>query len=90
MRSSDNVGVTGYEIFTNGSLFSTVSNTTATVSGLSAGTTYAFTVKAKDAAGNRSAASTSRTVTTQSGTPEEAVMRCLFQNMLKALLITKR
>ncbi|MFL1895662.1 endonuclease [Aquimarina sp. 2-A2] len=67
--SSDNVGVTGYEIFRNGSLSTTVSGTTTTVSGLMAGTTYTFTVKAKDAAGNRSAVSNTRTVTTQSGTP---------------------
>ncbi len=66
--STDNVGVTGYEVFVNGSgapILSTTSS--ATVSGLTPGTTYSFTVKAKDAAGNRSAASSALSVTTNAG-----------------------
>ncbi|WP_378188290.1 endonuclease [Aquimarina sp. W85] len=69
--ATDNVGVTGYEIYRNGSLYTTVSNTTAIISGLSMGTTYTFTIKARDAAGNRSANSNSRSVTTQNGNPGE-------------------
>jgi endoglucanase Acf2 len=61
--STDNVGVTGYEVYYgSGSL--PVSTTTATVSGLAANTAYTFTVKAKDAAGNLSTASNAITVTT--------------------------
>lgn len=63
--STDNVGVAGYEVFVNGLGTPASSTTTSTtVSGLAAGTTYSFTVKAKDAAGNRSAASSAIAVTT--------------------------
>nr|WP_309118661.1 fibronectin type III domain-containing protein [Paenibacillus sp.] len=62
--SSDNAGVTGYDVYNGSSLAGTTTNTTFTVSGLSASTTYTFTVKAKDAAGNVSAASNAVTVTT--------------------------
>jgi chitinase len=61
--STDNVGVTGYTV-TYGSTNVNVTGTTATITGLSAGTAYTFTVKAKDAAGNVSAASNAVTVTT--------------------------
>ncbi|WP_165861147.1 fibronectin type III domain-containing protein [Paenibacillus paeoniae] len=61
--STDNVGVTGY-IVSYGSNGTNVSGTTAVISGLSANTSYTFTVKARDAAGNQSAASSSVTVTT--------------------------
>ncbi|OAS14915.1 family 16 glycosylhydrolase [Paenibacillus oryzisoli] len=62
--SVDNIGVTGYDIYKNNSLFTTVTGTTAVVSGLTASTTYNFYVKAKDAAGNISAASNLLAVTT--------------------------
>jgi chitinase len=64
--SSDNVGVTGYEVFVGSSTTAaaTATGTSATVSGLSANTTYSFTVKARDAAGNRSSASSAFSVTT--------------------------
>ncbi|MDX6516867.1 MAG: endo,4-beta-xylanase, partial [Gaiellaceae bacterium] len=62
--STDNVGVTGYQVFNGSILVSTVTGTTATVTGLNASTTYTFTVKARDAAGNVSAASNALNVTT--------------------------
>jgi len=62
--STDNVRVTGYDVFRNGVLLATATTTTYTASGLNANTTYAFTVKAKDAAGNVSATSNSVSVTT--------------------------
>jgi Carbohydrate binding module (family 6)/Glycosyl hydrolases family 16/Fibronectin type III domain len=52
--SSDNVGVTGYDVFQNGAQVTSVSGTSATVGGLAASTTYQFTVRARDAAGNAS------------------------------------
>jgi chitinase len=52
--STDNVGVTGYEVYQGSSLATTVTGTSATVSGLSASTAYAFKVRARDAAGNLS------------------------------------
>ncbi|MCZ8229950.1 endonuclease [Flavobacterium sp.] len=65
--STDNVGVTGYAIYMNNTLKTTVTGTTASITGLSASTAYSFYVVAKDAAGNSSTKSTTITVTTSSG-----------------------
>ncbi|GGH19310.1 lytic polysaccharide monooxygenase [Paenibacillus segetis] len=64
--SSDNVGVTGYQIFRGSTLVDTVSGSTLEylVTNLSPSTAYSFTVKAVDAAGNVSAASNTLNVTT--------------------------
>jgi Zn-dependent metalloprotease/chitodextrinase len=62
--ASDNVGVTGYDVYKNGSFLATATSTSYNVSGLTANTTYSFYVKAKDAAGNTSSASSSINVTT--------------------------
>ena len=55
-ESTDNAGVTGYEVYKDGVLDTTVATTTVEISG-EANTTYSMTVKAKDAEGNLSAAS---------------------------------
>ncbi|WP_299104674.1 endonuclease [uncultured Tenacibaculum sp.] len=65
--STDNVGVTGYEVFNGSSKVATVTTTAYQVTGLTASTSYTFTVKAKDAAGNTSASSNAVSVTTSSG-----------------------
>nr|WP_235440476.1 glycosyl hydrolase family 18 protein [Paenibacillus sp. DMB20] len=65
--STDNVGVTGYEVYNGTGKAATVTGTTATISGLTAATSYTFTVKAMDAAGNISAASNPVTVVTDTG-----------------------
>jgi bacillolysin len=52
--SSDNVGVTGYDVYVDGNLDGSTANTSYTVNGLSASTTYNMEVVAKDAAGNTS------------------------------------
>jgi chitodextrinase len=70
--STDNIGVTGYQVLRNGTAVNTVTGTTATISGLTAGTTYSFTVKAYDAAGNYSAASGATSVTTSTSTDTQA------------------
>jgi bacillolysin len=62
--STDNVGVTGYNVYSGTTLLGTATGTTYTASGLTASTTYSFTVKAKDAAGNLSASSNAVSVTT--------------------------
>jgi len=62
--STDNVAVTSYNVYMNGSLKTTVSSTSATISGLSASTTYSFYIVAKDAAGNSSANSSTVSGTT--------------------------
>ncbi|MFD0588107.1 fibronectin type III domain-containing protein [Paenibacillus sp. GCM10027627] len=61
--STDDRGVTGYTVYYTGGQ-TTVSGTSATVSGLLPQTTYTFTVKARDAAGNLSASSASVSGTT--------------------------
>jgi chitodextrinase len=65
--STDNVGVTGYDVQQDGSTVTTVSGTSTTVSGLAASTTYQFRVRARDAAGNTSGFSNTISVTTQGG-----------------------
>ncbi|MHA6757199.1 RICIN domain-containing protein [Streptacidiphilus sp. PAMC 29251] len=62
--STDNVGVTGYNVYRGGAQVGTATGTSYTDSGLSASTAYSYTVKAFDAAGNLSAASNTATVTT--------------------------
>jgi len=66
--STDNVGVTGYDVYTGTSLTKTVTGTSTTVTGLAPATSYTFTVKARDAAGNTSPASNPATATTGTGT----------------------
>jgi chitodextrinase len=65
--STDNVGVSNYQIFRNGAIVSSATGTTFTDTGLSPATTYSYTVRARDAAGNTSAASTAVSATTQPG-----------------------
>jgi endonuclease I/chitodextrinase len=67
--STDNIGVTAYEIYQGSTLKTSVTNNSYSVTGLVAGTTYSFTVKAKDAAGNLSASSNAISVTTTAATP---------------------
>lgn len=64
LASTDNVGVTGYQLFRNGTLIGTTSSLTYNDSGLAASTQYSYTVKAYDAAGNVSAASNTATSST--------------------------
>ena len=52
--SSDNVGVTGYGRYRNGSLVSSGNGTSYAFSGLTCGTSYSLGIDAYDAAGNRS------------------------------------
>lgn len=65
--STDNVGVTGYDVYIGSTKAASVTGTSTTVGGLSAKTAYTFTVKAKDAAGNTSPASAPVSVTTDEG-----------------------
>ncbi len=63
--STDAVGVTGYRVYRGGNvLVGSATGTTLAVTGLTASTTYTFTVVAVDAAGNVSPASPGVTVTT--------------------------
>jgi chitodextrinase len=62
--STDNMGVTAYVVRRNGTQVATPATTTYVDSGLSAATTYSYTVAAHDAAGNVSPLSASVSVTT--------------------------
>jgi hypothetical protein len=56
--STDDVGVTGYQILRDGTQIGTSGTTNFTDSSVASSTTYSYTVKAYDAAGNVSAGST--------------------------------
>lgn len=62
--ATDNVGVTGYQVLRDGVEAGTTTNLNFTDTGRSPGATYTYEVKAYDAAGNYSAASSQVTVTT--------------------------
>ncbi len=64
--STDNVGVTGYDVYEGSANLGTVTGTSANITGLTAGSSYSFRVKAKDAVGNESAFSNTVNVTTPS------------------------
>ncbi|WP_371495764.1 glycosyl hydrolase family 18 protein [Kitasatospora sp. NBC_00374] len=55
--ATDNVGVSAYDVYRGTSLARTVTGTSTSVDGLAPDTSYTFTVKARDAAGNVSPAS---------------------------------
>ncbi|MEU1506529.1 glycosyl hydrolase family 18 protein [Kitasatospora sp. NPDC005748] len=65
--STDNIGVTAYDVYNGTALAATVTGTSATVGNLAPDTSYTFTVKARDAAGNVSPASNAVTGKTQPG-----------------------
>lgn len=69
--STDNVGVAGYQILRNGSFVSSISSPTLRFADttVNSNSTYIYTVKAFDAAGNYSAASNGMQITTPSNAP---------------------
>ena len=73
--STDNVGVTGYDVYQGTTLMGSSTTTSYTATGLTSSTAYSITVKAKDAAGNISAASTALSVTTSSSCPGTGSIR---------------
>jgi endonuclease I/chitodextrinase len=80
--STDNVGVTSYNVYMNGSLKTTVSSTYTTISGLAASTTYSFYIVAKDAAGNSSSnSSTVSGTTTGTVTPPTNCVNETFETI---------
>lgn len=62
--ATDNISVTGYDIYNGTALAGSSDTNTFTLSGLSAGEVCVFSVKAKDAAGNESVSSPSITLKT--------------------------
>ena len=70
VAGTDNIAVTSYDIYVNGILKTATSGLTATITGLSASTTYSFYVIAKDAAVNSSPASNAINGTTTAFVPD--------------------
>ncbi|WP_222983921.1 fibronectin type III domain-containing protein [Flagellimonas meishanensis] len=70
--STDNVGVTNYEVFQDGVSIGNTGTTTFNVTGLAELTSYDFTVFAQDAAGNTSPVSNTETVLTLQAPDTEA------------------
>jgi aryl-phospho-beta-D-glucosidase BglC (GH1 family) len=66
-------GVAGYQVYQGTTLVGSTTSTSLTVTGLSPGTAYSFTVRAKVVAGNVSAASTVVTARTAVGTGSDTV-----------------
>ncbi len=62
--ATDNVAVTGYDVYRGTTLIGSSTATSYAVTGLTPSTAYSFSVKAKDAAGNVSTASNTVSVTT--------------------------
>jgi Zn-dependent metalloprotease len=81
--ATDNVAVTGYDVFVNGvkNNTSNLTSRTYTVSGLAVGTTYSIYVLAKDAAGN-STSSNTLSVATNGATTETLVKEYYFPTSL--------
>jgi glucose/arabinose dehydrogenase/PKD repeat protein len=70
VASTDNVGVTGYQVFRDGAWLVNATTNGFQDAGLAAGTTYTYAVTAYDGAGNTSAQSTPASATTPAdGTP---------------------
>jgi len=65
--ATDNVAVTGYDVYQGSSLIGSTGSTSYTVTSLTPSTTYSFSVRAKDAAGNVSSSSNTVSVTTLAG-----------------------
>ena len=63
--ATDNIGVVSYDIYVNGQLMGSTTDTNANIANLNPSTVYTLYVVAKDAAGNLSPASNSVTATTQ-------------------------
>lgn len=84
--STDNVGVAGYELYNADTniLIATTTGTSASLSGLQSDTTYRFSIRAYDAAGNYSANSDVLSVKTKkpTGPVEEEVVAFLVMGNL--------
>jgi chitodextrinase len=72
--SSDNVGVSSYRVYRNGIQVGTTTVPSYSNSGLTASTTYSYTVSALDAAGNASAQSTPVSIATPAASSSTTVV----------------
>ena len=70
--STDNVGLSGYDIYKDGSYYTNVNTTSTTIIGLSPETNYCYTVVAIDSSNNSSLPSNEACETTTSGSSGNA------------------
>jgi len=68
--ATDNVAVTGYDVYQNGAFRASIASTSYTATGLTPSTNYSFKVRAKDAAGNASVDSNVVNETTLTPVPD--------------------
>lgn len=85
--SSDNVGVTGYQLYRDGIQILQTSGTSFSDSGLLASHSYSYTVAARDAAGNVSALSSPATATTNSDVDTQAPTVAVISPVMNQSLI---
>ena len=71
--STDDIGVTGYQVLRGATVVGSPTGLTFQDTGLTANTTYSYTVRALDASGKMSAASTAVSATTATGTQDYAI-----------------
>jgi chitodextrinase len=84
--ATDNIGVTGYEVFRNGAKVAMTSSTSYSDNGLNASTSYTYSVKALDAAGNSSELSEVLSVTTNPAPPSNMVTIYYKQGFAKPFI----
>ena len=86
--STDNTGVTGYDVYRNGVLVTTspVTTTSYTDTTASPAATYQYTVSALDGAGNASAQSSPATVTTPTGPSGPSLVQTASSSTAKVTL----
>ncbi len=77
--STDNVGVTGYDIYQDGSYITSTATSSLNINSLTAATTYDFYVEAYDAAGNVSPSSNVVSVTTDSPPSNNEILASYFE-----------
>lgn len=86
-QSTDNVSVTGYEVFRDGNLLTTTATNSFNNTGLSASTGYSYYVKAVDAVGNISQSSNNVSVTTDA-TPPDTQLPTVPTNLVTTVVST--
>lgn len=93
-ESTDNIAVTGYDIYQGNTLIGTTNLNTYSITGLSTNTTYSFNVKAKDYAKNISASSDPIVVSTTSLSVEDHQSKTnqyiLYPNPVSQTLFVKQ
>ncbi|MEO9965252.1 MAG: M4 family metallopeptidase [Reichenbachiella sp.] len=78
--STDNIGVTGYNVYVDGFLDGSTSNTSYSVTGVGANTTYTVSVTALDAASNESPASAIDVTTNSNGGGSTTILSHFFES----------